>query len=66
MIDFKNGSFVKLHKVSNDSIGENAKKLLLDGENVISVYQSIRDYVIFTDKRFISVNVQGLTGKNKI
>ena len=65
MIDFKNGSFVKLHKVSNDSIGENAKKLLLDGENVISVYQSIRDYVIFTDKRFISVNVQGLTGKKQ-
>ena len=25
----------------------------------------MRDYVVFTDKRVISVNVQGLTGKKK-
>ena len=28
-------------------------------------YQAIRDYVIFTNKRVIAVNVQGVTGKKK-
>ena len=39
--------------------------LLVSGENIIGVYSSIRDYVVFTDKRIIYVNVQGITGKKK-
>jgi hypothetical protein len=39
------------------------KELLIDGENVIDSYVSMRDRVVFTNKRIISVNVQGLTGK---
>lgn len=35
------------------------------GEEVIGCYKSIRDHVVFTNKRIISVNVQGLTGKKK-
>ena len=31
----------------------------------MSSYSSMRDYVVFTNKRVISVNVQGLTGKKK-
>lgn len=65
MIDFSNGSFIKLRKQSSNEVGENVKKLLLEDEVVIGVYKGIRDYVVFTDKRFISVNVQGLTGKKQ-
>lgn len=65
MIDFQNASFVKLSKVSNDSVGSALKQLLLPTEKIIGVYKSIRDYVVFTDKRFIAVNVQGLTGKKQ-
>ena len=32
---------------------------------MISSYTALRDYVVFTDKRVISVNVQGITGKKK-
>ena len=39
--------------------------LLVPGERVISSYTALRDYVVFTDKRVISVNVQGITGKKK-
>ena len=39
--------------------------LLIPGEEVISSYTAVRDYVVFTNKRVISVNVQGLTGKKK-
>ena len=39
--------------------------LFISDEEFIGEYQAIRDYVIFTNKRIISVNVQGLTGKKK-
>lgn len=65
MIDFQNGTFVKL-KMVNRSDGVNlVQPLLIDGEGIISTYRGIRDYVIFTNKRIISVNVQGMTGKKK-
>lgn len=65
MIDFNNGSFIKLKKVNNDSVGANLTALLVPNEVIIGTYKGIRDYVVFTDKRFISVNVQGITGKKQ-
>lgn len=65
MIDFNNGGFFKL-KMVNPSEGVNMiSQLLIDGENVISAYKSVRDFVIFTNKRIVAVNVQGVTGKKK-
>lgn len=65
MIDFQNGTFVKL-KMVNRSDGVNlVQPLLINGEGIISTYRGIRDYVVFTNKRIISVNVQGMTGKKK-
>ena len=65
MIDFKNGDFFKLKKVANDMVGSNLTALLLPDERIIGTYKGIRDYVVFTDRRFISVNVQGITGKKQ-
>lgn len=65
MIDFKNATFVKLSKVNLDSVDGDIKGLLIPEEQMISAYKGIRDFVVFTDKRFISVNVQGFTGKKK-
>ena len=63
MIDFKNGAIVKLSKTSKTPQEINA--LLIPDENIISTYQGFRDYVTFTNKRIISVNVQGMIGKKK-
>ena len=65
MIDFKNGSFVKLKQTDPGALGSNLYSLLLPDERIISAYKGVRDYVVFTDKRFISVNVQGITGKKQ-
>lgn len=65
MIDFQNKAFAKLTKTPADSVMNDITPLLIPGENVIGVYRSMRDYVVFTDKRIISVNVQGMTGKKK-
>lgn len=65
MIDFSNGTFTKLKQVnSNDGLSM-VQGLLINGENVLSAYRGIRDYVVFTNKRVISVNVQGMTGKKR-
>ena len=63
MIDFQNGSYFKL-KVTN-TVHNDLAQLLIPGEQIIGTYQSIRDYVTFTNKRVIAVNVQGMTGKKK-
>ena len=64
MIDFQNGFFRKL-KLDKDPRVSDVENILVAGESVIASYTATRDYVIFTNKRVISVNVQGLTGKKK-
>ena len=66
MIDFKsNGFFARLKKTNDDAFGAHINDLLVAGETIIGTYQSVRDGVVFTNKRIIAVNVQGLTGKKK-
>ncbi len=64
MIDFKNGSLIKLSQ-TNATAANDILPLLVPGEDIIGVYKAMRDYVVFTTKRIISVNVQGITGKKK-
>ena len=63
MIDFKNGSLIKLRKIKDTP--HDLEALLIEGEDVISTYKGVRDYVTFTTKRIISCNAQGMTGKKK-
>ncbi len=65
MIDFKNNDVIKLRKVSEDSVVKCISPLLIKGESVIGTYKAIRDFVVFTDKRLITANIQGVTGKKK-
>lgn len=65
MIDFQNGSLFKLKQVPADSFNNDIYPLLVNGEQILSSYKGVRDYVIFTNKRIISVNVQGMTGRKK-
>ena len=65
MIDFKNKTFVKLKQVDVGTVSNGVQPLLINGEDIISAYKAMRDYVVFTNKRVISVNVQGVTGSKK-
>ncbi|WPY97775.1 PH domain-containing protein [Christiangramia sp. OXR-203] len=48
--------------IENSVIQEKYGKLLIDSEEVIAGFKIIRDTFIFTNKRLIIVDVQGLTG----
>ena len=65
MIDFKNGALIKLKKSNTPTHVSSVQPLMVLGERVISEYVALRDYIIFTNKRIIAVNVQGVTGKKK-
>jgi type VI protein secretion system component VasA len=49
-------------KVDNAEIQKEFSRILAPAEKVEHAYQLIRDYFVFTDKRFVLVDKQGLTG----
>ena len=49
-------------KVDASKIQSEFAQILAPGENVEHAYLLIRDYFVFTDKRFVLVNKQGMTG----
>lgn len=65
MIDFQNASFLKLKKAKDDSYASLITPILVSGEHIVATYQAIRDGVVFTNKRIMAINVQGITGKKK-
>ena len=66
MIDFNSsGFFARLKKVDSAEFNSLISDFFIAGEMVIGAYKSVRDGVVFTNKRIIAINVQGLTGKKK-
>ena len=65
MIDFKNATFFKLRPVSNSDFEGMVSPMFTSDEQIIQAFRGIRDGVVFTNKRIIAINVQGLTGKKK-
>ncbi len=63
MIDFKNSDYLKLRQIKNEEAKATVQELIISGEEVIAGFKTIRDKVVFTNKRIIAINVQGLTGK---
>lgn len=54
---------MNLKEISLNDVRKEVNGLLIDGEQIISVFQTVRDQVVFTTKRLIVVNVKGITGK---
>ncbi|WP_344241886.1 PH domain-containing protein [Actinocorallia libanotica] len=65
MIDFKNGSVFKLSPCDPGEIGSTVAPLMIQNERIISAFKTVRDFVVFTDKRIIAVNIQGITGRKR-
>lgn len=60
---FLSGMLGNASEVDIDEIRDEYAKLLTPTERIERAYRLIRDMFIFTDKRLILVNVQGITGK---
>ena len=62
MIDFTNKNLIKLKGIDLKDGEKIVQNIVIPNEKVIYAFSSMRDKLVFTDKRIISVNVQGLTG----
>jgi hypothetical protein len=65
MIDFTNSSFAKLAETKLDDVWKIVAPLLVEGETAHRAFKGARDFIVFTDKRVIAVNLQGMTGKKR-
>lgn len=48
---------------SSESVERDLEKIMLDDEKVEHAYKLIRDLIVFTNRRLILVDKQGVTGK---
>ncbi len=56
-------SFMNLKPLDSADVRPEIADLLVGGETIVSAFKTVRDQVIFTNKRVFTVNVQGVTGK---
>ena len=50
MIDFQESAVFKLVPADNKDMLPSINQFLIDGENVLRVFQRVRDQLVFTDK----------------
>ncbi|BDC96726.1 MULTISPECIES: PH domain-containing protein [Treponema] len=65
MINISNDSVFNLKPIPLSDVRGELPAMLIPGEQIVAAFRTVRDQLLFTDKRIISVDVQGLTGKRK-
>ena len=56
-------NLMNLREISASQVRPEVGGFFTLGEEIVQCFQTIRDQVIFTNKRVFVVNVQGITGK---
>lgn len=64
-INFNQSSVFNLKPIPVESIRNDVTGLLIEGEGPVMAFLTVRDQLVFTNKRIISIDVQGITGKRK-
>jgi len=57
------GFFGHASEIDSESLEEEFTSILIAGEQIEQAYKLIRDLIVFTNKRIIFVDKQGMTGK---
>ena len=65
MINFNKNSVWNLKPIGLGDVRREVDGLLVPGEEMLAAFKTIRDQMIFTNKRIISIDVQGITGARK-
>ena len=65
MINFNKNTAWNLTPINMNSIHNEVAGLLIRGEQPVMAFKTIRDQLVFTNKRIISIDVQGITGKRR-
>ena len=61
-MEFRDKPMENLMRLQEKDICKNVNALLLEGEQIVGAYKTVRDQVVFTSHRIIMVDIQGVTG----
>ena len=61
-MEFRDKPMENLIRLQEKDICKNINALLLEGEQIVGAYKTVRDQVVFTSHRIIMVDMQGVTG----
>lgn len=64
-VNFNQNSVFNLKPINVESVRSEVDGLLVSGEQIEFAFQTVRDQLVFTNKRIIAIDVQGITGKRK-
>lgn len=65
MINFNKNSAFNLKPIDIAEVRDEVRGLLVEGEEILCAFKTMRDQLVFTSKRVVSVDVQGITGTRK-
>lgn len=65
MINFNKNSVWNLRPISVNEVRNEVHGLLLNDEVILSAFKTIRDQLVFTNKRIVAIDVQGITGTKR-
>lgn len=65
MIDFNKNSVFNLSMIREEDISKEVYSFLIEDETIYCAFKTLRDQLIFTNKRIISIDAIGITGKGK-
>lgn len=57
------GLFGNAAEIDARALQKELEALLIDGEKVVQAFKIVRDMFVFTDKRLILIDKQGMTGR---
>lgn len=64
-VNFNRESVWDLKPIPVRDVRDDVLGLLLEDEEINSAFRTVRDQLVFTNKRIISIDVQGITGRRK-
>ncbi len=60
---FGDSNLLNLKQMALSEVRGEVNNFLVSGEEIVQCFKTVRDQVIFTNKRVLVINVQGITGK---
>ena len=64
-VNFNQDSVFNLKPIGLNAVVNTVTGLLVADEQLVMAFQTVRDQLVFTNKRIISIDVQGITGMRK-
>lgn len=65
MLEFKKSLFLSLKLADYDTYSDLLEPYLAPGEDILLTFQALRDGIVLTERRIITVDIENMTGKKK-